>query len=67
MSMQKSIQCDKCGNRIDYDGTKSFALSWGRLMLYIPNESKTYASQRVDLCPACWERFTNWLETENLD
>ena len=62
MSTQKSIECDKCGDRIDYDGTKSFASSWGRLMLYNPNESRTYATQRIDLCPKCWEKFVDWLD-----
>lgn len=59
MSRYNDIICDKCGASII--ASRQSAL----IHLWSPGTPRgTGNEQRIDLCPECYEKIINWLESE---
>ena len=69
MSKRQVIYCDKCGEQIEYS-----TLSYATLNLYKPgkkeqdkvNIEEDRESIRLDLCPKCYECFTQFMSWDSL-
>lgn len=60
----KGYICDKCGKDIPYYNNSMIAQTHATMKLYHLGQSRCSLPQQIDLCPECYNKFINWLETE---
>lgn len=61
MAQKIETLCDRCGKEIiSYD----IKISSAKIHLWGVGENRTGPGQRIDLCEDCYEKFVNFLESE---
>lgn len=66
---KNSIYCDKCGKPISnpimgYCPNYALYNYSAKIQVWGVGVQRYTGGQRMDLCPACFEKFINWLEKE---
>lgn len=70
MSKKVDIACDKCGQPISCSGIRTNNIRDNSALIHIWGVGYyrgVGCEQRLDLCPECYEKFVNWLESESED
>ncbi len=65
MSRKDVIVCDRCGKEIVVFNNVQIREETARIDLYPVRASRTYPTQRIDLCAKCYQEFINYLENGN--
>lgn len=70
MSKRTEINCDRCGktitNKFDcYNPNYAVKNSSAKIQLWGVDVPRGSGGQRIDLCETCYEKFINFLESED--
>lgn len=62
MSKMEMVVCDKCGKEIEAWRAKQDS---AKLQVWGPDAYRAGPGQRFDLCEECYNKFIQFLETDN--
>ena len=62
MSRVVRFCCDRCGKDLPGVNNRQISDNSARLDVYAIGSNRTGATQRIDLCEDCFERFVDFLE-----
>ena len=63
MARKVEINCDRCGKEISaYD----IKISSARIDIWAPGVARSWSGDRLDFCEECYQRFIDFLETEEV-
>lgn len=58
------VRCDRCGTSQELITKNDIIISFAKIDLWGVGQHRTEASQRMDLCEKCFQKFVNFLESE---
>ena len=61
--ISKVMKCDLCGAEIPCFSNNQITENSARIDIFGVGVNRTSASQRIDLCENCYERFIRFLES----
>ena len=69
MAQKMEITCDRCGAEISnpykgYSPTYALKEYSAKITLWPVGEARSSFGQRIDLCPKCYEKFVNFMESD---
>ena len=65
MSQKIETVCDRCGATRELRTKNDIIISFAKIDLWGVGQRRTGAPQRIDLCATCYNKFINFLESDN--